>query len=615
MDLQKETTKPISGPAWNIQSEYPSLTSAEFKADREKVEAALPELTRMVASLQPLMQRDLSTGEAAQLIHGLQEFSIFRDSIAVLESNLTTYTYLEISVNAKNHEALQIESELSAVITKIREQITPIYLYLARAPEAILHGYLQHPAIKPQEFYLRQERQVADTLLSEKEEMLLTSYRPYGPTAWGNLYSALSGTITCEVQYPERTEKLGLAQASALLREAHEPSRKAAWQGLQSAWKNFEEPAAGILNAIAGWRNETYQRRSHTREVDFLFTPLHLSRIKRETLHAMLSTVQDNIEISRKSLRLIAQGLGKPKLDPWDLMAPAPALGDSALRSFDEAIEIVAAAFHRIDPEFGDFLHLMKKNQWLEGRILSTKRTGAYCTRFAKSKTPRVFQTYMGTIGDIRTLAHEVGHAYHGWVMRDLPMIEHRYPMTLAETASIFAETAFGDYFATQGDAKTRFEIAWQEAETVASFCLNIPARFEFEKNFYELRLKRFVTANELSDLMENAWQKWYGDTLSHYDRYYWASKLHFSMSSTSFYNFPYTFGYLFSLGIYALRTEMGSGFMPKYRELLRDTGRMTAEDLVQKHLGEDITKSGFWQKSLNIVAQKVIKFEQALVR
>ena len=253
--------------------------------------------------------------------------------------------------------------------------------------------------------------------------------------------------------------------------------------------------------------------------------------------------------------------------------------------------------------------------------MLASKRPGAYCTRFAKSRSPRVFLTYRGSLSDVFTLAHELGHAYHGKLLAELPLPETHYPMNLAETASTFAETALGDYLSSPvasrfssgaapvGD-ETLLELAWSDAQDAATFLLNIPARFAFEKRLYELRAEKPLAPAALSDLMRGAWEEYYGDSLSGYDSGFWRSKLHYYMTDISFYNFPYTFGYLFSLGIYARREKLGASFHPAYAALLRDAGRMETEELAKKHLGVDLGKPDFWRESVAIVSKKVERFE-----
>src|SRR5262249_21319857 len=234
------------------------------------------------------------------------------------------------------------------------------------------------------------------------------------------------------------------------------------------------------------------------------------------------------------------------------------------------------------------------------GTVSSRKRPGAYCTGFEKSRTPRVYMTYQGSTSDVITLAHELGHAFHSWVMRDLPQSQLSYGMSLAETASTFGEPAVRDALLTRaGSARERFDIMWEEVAAIATFMLNIPTRFAFEKAFYEKRDERPLRAGELEALMSTAWQEWYGDACSEPDPMFWASKLHFYISGLSFYNFPYLFGYLFSMGVYLRRASSGADFYDRYVALLRDTGRMTAEDLARVHLAAALDAPLFWRTTI----------------
>jgi oligoendopeptidase F len=211
-------------------------------------------------------------------------------------------------------------------------------------------------------------------------------------------------------------------------------------------------------------------------------------------------------------------------------------------------------------------------------------------------------------------LAHELGHAFHNWVMRDMPHYETFYPMTLAETASIFGETVVGNALLEKAKGPgDRLSFTWTQAREVESLLLNISARFHFEKAFYERRQDQTLNPDDFKKLMTESWSEFYGDSLTEMDPMFWASKLHFSISSLSFYNFPYIFGYLFSLGVYAQRPKLKDKFYDAYVNLLRDTGRMTAEEVAAKHLGADLTKPDFWRASLAESKRSVDQFEAAV--
>lgn len=188
--------------------------------------------------------------------------------------------------------------------------------------------------------------------------------------------------------------------------------------------------------------------------------------------------------------------------------------------------------------------------------------------------------------------------------------------MTLAETASIFAENIVRDHLISKAESvDDKLEMLWEELSSALALMINIPVRYEFEKAFYERRQEGELTADDFCELMSETWKDWYGDVMSEADPYFWASKLHFSISGVSFYNYPYLFGFLFSKGIYAQRASKGESFYSDYVELLRDTGNMMAEDVVAKHLSMDLTQPEFWQQSVELVRDKVDEFERLLAQ
>lgn len=218
--------------------------------------------------------------------------------------------------------------------------------------------------------------------------------------------------------------------------------------------------------------------------------------------------------------------------------------------------------------------------------------------------------TYSGTPSNVSTLAHELGHGFHTYAMRDLHLLNRNYAMNVAETASTFAEMIVSD--ASLKNAKSEEEkIALLEDKIQRSVALlmNIHARFLFETRFYEMRKTGTVSTEELNRLMEDAQKEAYGDALGEYHPLFWASKLHFYITSVPFYNFPYTFGYLFSLGIYAQALKEGNGYEEKYIALLKDTASMKVEELALKHLNVDLTKPGFWEQAVQLCIDDVEEF------
>ena len=595
-------------PAWNIESEYPSLDSKEFKADETTALEMIGEMNTLTAKVRPQL---LAGSADAGFIETAQKILALSDKADILLHNLRVYASCLESVDATNEPAKSKTSQVNMYFSQKQQALKPIQLFASQCEDATFEKIFAHPDLQGAKFYYQQERTLKPYLLGEKEETMISALAPSGMTAWGDLYFALSGTMKVKVEKDGKTEEFGLAHAAGLIRSRDEQERKTAWKGIQEAWKGQEQSAAAILNSLAGWRLEICKKRSHTKTNSFLTRPLYDNRIEEATLNAMWTAVEQNKADIQKAALVMARLHGKKKLDPWDLLAPAPIKAMDGKTDFDQAVKQIRTAFGNVNPEFGEFVDMMVKNKWIEARVMPNKGSGAHCTGFIKSRTPRVFQTYLGSNHDISTLAHELGHAYHSWTIRDLSLQDMDYPMTLAETASIFAETVLSDEMIANAKTKEeKMDFAWADIEGAVSLLMNIPARFEFEKSFYTKRQERTLSARELSELTDQAWSKWYGDTLSENEKMFWATKMHFSFADASFYNFPYTFGYLFALSIYARRKELGAGFWTKYTEILRDTGRMTAEALVQKHLGEDIRRPEYWQKAIGVVKEKIKAFE-----
>ncbi|MGL6619260.1 M3 family metallopeptidase, partial [Aeromonas hydrophila] len=387
--------------------------------------------------------------------------------------------------------------------------------------------------------------------------------------------------------------------------------RAAAWHAIQAAWGAEQETVAAILNAINGWRNELTRQRGRERRWDALDVSCHQGHLDRVTLETLMTAAGEHKELGRRALRAMACAQQIYDFAPWDLYAPAPAAA-SGLISFEQALALVADAFAGFDPEMGAFARMMAANGWIDAAPSEHRRSGAYNTEYADPPEPRVFLTFEGTLDNVITLAHELGHAWHSWLLRELPLEQRDYPKTLAETASLFAEALVRDaLLAATDNMEQRRAIAWLDGERAASLLLDVPARFTFERALVAAREEGYVGAGQLRQMMKSAQQQWYGDTLSQYDELFWASKGHFSIAELGFYNYPYLFGYLFSLGLYAQQARAGREFVHAYRELLRDTGRMSAEELVEKHLGVDIREPAFWQESLDYVEEAVARLER----
>ncbi|MGY4025290.1 M3 family oligoendopeptidase [Aeromonas rivuli] len=566
---------------------------------------AEPALHRLECLIAELAHRH----EPAALRALLRAIRAQTKGLTELAWNSGVYGYNLLSRNGQDEAAKTLLSRSTRLSSRLAQVTKPVTLFWLEAAPALVETLLQDPELFELAHQVRHQRELQDQQLSLACEQLLEGLAVDGLQAWGELYDSLVAKLMPQIA----GECMGLAQASNLLSHPQQARRKAAWFGIRAAWEEEQDTVAAILNAINGWRLELARQRGGQRQLDALDLSCHQSQISRQTLDTLLSVTRERRTLGQRALKGKALALGLRDYGPWDLYAPAP-VSEPKLIGFEQAITLIAEIFAEFDPEMGAFVLMMAERGWIDAAPSEHRRSGAYSTEYAHPAEPRVFITYEGTVDNLTTLAHELGHAWHSWLLRDLPLEQRDYPMTLAETASLFAEILVRDaLFERSQEVSERRNIASMDADSAASLLVDVPARFEFELSLVAARREGYVGASQLRSLMKSAMEQWYGDSLSRHDDLFWASKGHFSISEVGFYNYPYLFGYLFALSLYAQKVREGSGFAETYRALLTDTGRMSAEDLIAKHLGVDIREPDFWHESLNYVEEGVERFERLI--
>ncbi|ADU32371.1 M3 family oligoendopeptidase [Evansella cellulosilytica] len=454
-------------------------------------------------------------------------------------------------------------------------------------------------------FNLNERRQNAKEKLAGDKEKLIQALSIDGYHAWGDFYSTIVGRMSVDIEEDGEVNSYSVGQAANKMSSNDRTFRKHVFDQTEKAWEKESELFANTLNHLAGFRLKTYEARGWG---EVLKEPLQINRMKKETLDVMWDTITKNKADFVKYMERKAKLLGVEKLAMYDVSAPVSENAEEV--SYDDAATMIVEQFRTFSPKMADFAQMAFDKEWIEAESRPGKRPGGFCTSFPMSEQSRIFMTYSGSASNVATLAHELGHAYHQHVMNDLPQMSQRYAMNVAETASTFAEMIVADATVKQAETKeAKIQLLDDKLNRGIAFFMNIHARFLFETRFYEERKKGLVSANRLNEIMLEAQKEAYCDGLSEYSPHFWASKLHFHITGVPFYNFPYTFGYLFSMGIYAQAVESGGDFEERYIDLLRDTGRLEVEELAKKHLNVDLTKPDFWQKAIDLVKQDLDTF------
>jgi oligoendopeptidase F len=383
--------------------------------------------------------------------------------------------------------------------------------------------------------------------------------------------------------------------------------RKLAFEKLTQSWESVADISAMILNSQAGFRLALYKARKWD---SYLFEPLTLARMSREALEAMWTVVARENQRLLPYLEAKMNVLGIDKYTWYDEFAPIGAA--ERLYTFDQALEFIDNNTRAFSTDLADFCRSAAEKRWIEAEDRPGKRAGAFCSSTGPLRQTRVFMTYAGSYENLLTLAHELGHAFHNHVLKSRPFFATLYPMPLAETASIFNELLVTEAaLKSTDDRDERLMYIDNKLQNAYILMCDIYCRFLFDCAFYEERSRGMVSRARLSELMVEAQKKAYCKLLdeSGYHPLFWASKLHFYITGQPFYNYPYTVGYLFAVGVYDRARKEGPSFAKKYVALLEDTGSMTTDQVALKHLGVNLKTEDFWQSAVDRAMADVTEF------
>lgn len=510
-----------------------------------------------------------------------------------------------LAADTRDKKAVLLQGETGTLNAEFKTVMLNFQQLLAKIDQEAWEALVKSEVLNDFYFILNEWRDDVALKLSEKEESLITALSVDGYQGWGQLYDQLVADVRVDIEVDGVVKSLSVGQASNLSSHQDAAVRKESFEKLEEAWAAKEDFFATTLNHLAGFRLAVYEKRGWS---SVLEEPLNDNRMSAETLDAMWGAISANKAPFVNYLHEKAKILGSEKMHWYDLDAPVTA--STKTLSYQEGAAFILKHFEEFGPELASFSRKAFEDRWIEAEDRDYKRPGGFCTGMPLSEQSRIFMTYSGSMSNVATLAHELGHAFHSHALRPVHYLNRGYAMGVAETASTFAEMIVADAAVKSAETnEEKIALLEDKVQRSVAFFMNIHARFLFETRFYEERKNGIVSASRLNTLMEEAQREAYGDALDTVHPHFWASKLHFYITNVPFYNFPYTFGYLFSLSIYAKALEEGSDFEEKYIALLQDTAVMTVEDLAEKHLGEDITKQAFWEKGVALCVQDVEQF------
>lgn len=591
-------------PRWDLTNVYPSLQSPEFAA-------AIQTLQEKIKSSEILMARaeslDLSAYPSvlADMVNSLVDGY---NDIMLLTNTIDAYLYSFNSTDSFNTEANRKMSEFEMQTVAVRKINTRLRSWIGKIANTLPAITAKPGAAREHAFQLNEAARLSRYLMSQSEEALAAELSLSGANAWSKLQSTVVSQTSVEFELDGKLEKMPMPAIINLRNHPDESVRRRAYETEIKTWETVREPLAACMNGIKGSVNTLNK---HRKREDSLHSALDANRIDRQTLEALLTAMRESLPMYRRYFQAKARILGKEKLAWWDLFAPVGKTDRTY--TYDQAREIVLDNFSLFSSDLAGMARRAFEKNWIDAEMRSGKVGGAFCMALPAVKESRVMLNFDGPFDTVSTMAHELGHAFHNECMFKVNRTEWQRvdPMTLAETASIMCETIVTDALRSRTESPAE-EIGLLEAtlNNDSQVVVDIYSRYLFEKEVFERREKAELSADELCEIMEKCQKEAYGDGLDerYLHKYMWTWKPHYYYEGLSFYNFPYAFGLLFGIGLYAIYQQRGAAFIPDYMDLLASTGMDNASELADR-FGIDIRTPDFWRGSLGVINQRIDRY------
>ncbi|WP_090087567.1 M3 family oligoendopeptidase [Clostridium uliginosum] len=581
---------------WSLNEMYPSFNSDEFKKDIENIGEVIRDINDWAKDI--VKNND---NVVIKLEEYIEKFTTFID----LSSKLGMFINLNLSVNTKDKDALKYSDILDNKLTDLVEASTKIQRWISNIDDidAVIN---KSKLLEEHEFILKNIIEASKYLLSNKEESIIASMQNTGSNAWLKLKDNLISTLKVDIEQDGKINELPLTVVLNMSHDKNPKVRKKAYEAEIASYKKVEDGVAAALNGIKGEVLTICEFRGYNSPLE---KTLVESRMDGESLDAMLSAMKESLPVFRKYLKRKGEMLGHNNGLPfYDLYAP---VCDADMKfTYEEGTKFVEKNFRTFSNNLGDFARKAIDNNWIDVKPKEGKVGGAFCENIHFLGESRFLLNYGDSFSDVVTLAHELGHGFHGECLNNETTLNSDYPMPIAETASTFCETIIKKAAVKEATKDDALAILEAEISDCTQVIVDIYSRFLFEKSLFEARKESALGVEEIKELMLKSQREAYGDGLdpNYLHPYMWTWKPHYYYADSNFYNFPYAFGLLFAKGLYAQYLKKADTFPKDYEKLLSITGKNKMSDIT-KVMGIDIHDKNFWKSSLKTVEDDIEMF------
>ncbi len=525
---------------------------------------------------------------------------------------VTLYTNRLYDGDQNEPLAKGLKNKIDNFQTKILKKITFIDLEIGKLikergdiiEDPILEGYKQ---------YLRKFKRQVPHLLSEVEEQLILEKDQFGVKAWSDLQSEWLTSRVYIVNVEGEEKSLSYGEANSLLTHPDRNTRISANKSIYGTLGKEEIVySTAMKNIFNDWLKITERRKYDS--------PMHQSLIANDTtpeiIDNLMNTIEKNVGVYQRYLKLKAKILGIPKLSCADIYAPLPNAPNKT-RSWEETKELILEAYRRFDDTFESVVRDMYERNHIDAAIRKGKKNGGYCDTWYNGKTCYILLSFTGALREVYTLAHEFGHAIHGSMASKVQTIFNLHPgASVAETASIFGELLLTDLLFLKADTdEEKKAILAKVLDGAGEVAFQVSARVWFEQSLYDaIKNKETLDGKSISKYWCAGRDKIYGQSVEWFEEmdWEWAMKPHYYFPNFRFYNYPYVYAQLFVYALYQKYKTEGKEFIPKFKKLLSAGGSLSTEEL-SKIVGLDVIKPDFWKLGIKQYEDFVDQLEELL--
>lgn len=586
-------------PNWNLDKLYTGFDDPLFLVDHQ----AMPTAMQALIDFCQTAFEDVTDDHTGEAVPKLERFiNLYNDFSRYY--NLIMYASLIIEVNNEHAPALKIINQIEDILTDMTQVDTLLKLYLATLSD-LEAAISASPLLTAHAFMLREAKKEASHILTPAEEMVFAKMKLTGSNGWASMYGQVVSTLGVPINLNGETQHLTLSQVRNLAEDKEQYIRKTAYYAELAAYPQIEKAIASALNNIKGEAIATAKLRGYENVLDMT---LSTSFMDHETLEALMAAMEETMPMWRDYFTHKAHLLGHNtgKLPWYDLFSPVGTVDMQFTK--EEAAAFVSQNFAAFGEDLGNFVNHAFDNDWVDWYPAQGKSGGAFCMNLHSIQESRVLMNFSGSFGDVLTLAHEFGHAYHGEALKDVTFLNSSYSMPIAEVASTFCETLVINAALKTATPAEQLVIMENNLQGSSQVIVDIYSRYLFESRLIKLREAGSLSVDELKDIMGEAQRAAYGDALSSDHPYMWLCKGHYYGVDNNFYNYPYAYGLLFAKGLYSLYQKEGASFAARYRDMLTATGANNLYDVGQI-MGINVRDKGFWREALAVCEAEIKAF------